>query len=153
MFLSWLFKWFAGKTAPPINYEIPSPKIRISQGAISLNYDGENTVMVTTLPGKCYKSAVADTNSLDPFVDAGMTVLLQEVSDFNDLIVGDVIVYLPNGDTQSGGIIHRIRDIGHDEHGWFCKCRGDNPYITWDDPYLIRPSWIKSVMVGVLTGG
>ncbi len=83
---------------------------------------------------------------MDPLIDEGIMLFLEPVTDFNDLIIGDVICY-KSGENH---ILHRIFLISNDDAGWFCNCMGDNNQAL-KDPERIRPQQIEYVYRGQIS--
>ncbi len=95
-----------------------------------------------TLPGT-KQIRIADTNSMDPVIDAGNVALGQPVKSPQELVNGDIITFHDGKDL----IIHRVINQGVDELGWWGQTKGDNNDAP-DDP--IRFEQVDSVIVGVL---
>jgi hypothetical protein len=57
----------------------------------------------------------ADTDSMDPVIDAGANGLELPITDPSVLKVGDIVSYIPENSENS--IIHRIVYIGYDQEG------------------------------------
>ncbi len=90
-------------------------------------------------------SSFADTNSMDPLLDASAHGL--EIKPTRgELEVGDIISY--KSDFLGGVVIHRIVEIGGDEEGIFYVAKGDNNINN--DPEKIRFEQIEGVLIGVL---
>uniref|UniRef100_A0A6H1ZEX6 Putative peptidase n=1 Tax=viral metagenome TaxID=1070528 RepID=A0A6H1ZEX6_9ZZZZ len=175
-FITWLLKLFKGVQMPvpvdppvekppimppppdsPYPYEQHSPKIRIKpeQVTYSNRPDGTTTIVITGYPAETHVIGVAPTNSLDPFVDEGMLVILSWLApeDHTDLQVGDIIDYVAKDDdawNNWAGAIHRIIEIGTDAEGWYARTKGDNP-ICAPDPVKVRPRNLRRLFRGVLT--
>jgi len=77
-------------------------------------------------------AAFADTNSMDPVFDAQHNAIEVVPQRTSDVRVGDIVSYK----TDYGNIIHRIKEIGQDEDGWYAIFQGDNNPIP--DPGRIR---------------
>lgn len=94
------------------------------------------------LPGTT-EIRIADTNSMDPVLDAGDTALGEKTTR-DDLQPGDIITYY----AQDGDlIIHRIQEIGEDGQGWYTIVKGDNNDLP--DP-KVRWEQVDKVIVGIL---
>ncbi len=91
-------------------------------------------------------STFADTNSMDPFLDAGSNGLEIRPEYAEQIMVGDVISY--RSDYAPGIVIHRVTDKGQDEDGIFYRVKGDNNALR--DPGKIRFNQIEGVLVGIL---
>jgi len=122
----WLTKLFVVFKGGSPSGNMPSPR-----------YDLEDYI----LEG-CPKTTVQNTNSMEPLIDIGHTVLLQEPKPYPN--TGDIIIW--SGDR--GDIIHSIVTFGVDKDGWYCKTQGLNLYQ--EDPEKIRFKDIKWLVVGVL---
>jgi len=96
-----------------------------------------------TIPGSV-EIRIADTNSMDPVLDAEDTALGITVDSPDNIYVGDIITYRDGGGNL---IIHRVIQIGEDGGGWFAITKGDNN--DFQDP-PIRWSQVDRVVVGVL---
>lgn len=89
-------------------------------------------------------SRFEDSNSMDPFLDAGSNGIEIKPSSENEIQVGDIISYELNGDI----IIHRVINKDTDEKGIYFIAQGDNNPIQ--DPAKIRFSQIKGILVGII---
>ena len=136
-----ILKMFSGN---PVYFEVPSPRIRLKDTDTVV--DNGQVVFKNLKPGVILQT-VADTGSMDPFIDIGMLVILEPATDVENYIEGDIICYQPNDKPEL--ILHRITKIGHDGLGWWCYCKGDNCVYT--DRYVIRSDWVKYIFRGVLT--
>lgn len=84
------------------------------------------------------------TKSMDPVFDStahGIEIVPQNSG---QLQVGDVASYQYGDNT----IIHRIKEIGQDDQGWYAIFKGDNNPAP--DPEKVRWSQIKRVLVAVV---
>ncbi|MDD5397837.1 MAG: hypothetical protein PHU70_02035 [Dehalococcoidia bacterium] len=142
---------------PPLQppYELPSPKVRITGNSVEFTGDEQSSMYLKVSGFKTgsFICGVAPSNSMEPYVDDGMLVLLEPV-EYADLVVGDVINYavlepLPYPNQNFKGGFHRIINIGTDENGWYCETKGDNP-ICAKDPCRIRPAMISGVLRAIL---
>jgi hypothetical protein len=77
-------------------------------------------------------AAFADTNSMDPVFDAQHNAIEVVPTRTSDIQVGDIVSYK----TDYGSIIHRVKEIGQDEDGWYAIFQGDNNPVP--DPGRIR---------------
>jgi signal peptidase I len=82
-----------------------------------------------------YSFIVPDTHSMEPALSAGDKVYIDRRADYDDLIIGDVIVYSPKelrklrdeGKTTAHSLIHRIEHyLLNDETGVTFTIKGDN---------------------------
>lgn len=85
-----------------------------------------------------------DTNSMDPFLDAGSNGI-EIIPDSPEKInAGDIISY----QTNYGVIIHRVVEKGTDEQGIYYLVKGDNnPSV---DPGKVRFEQVKGVLVAII---
>ncbi|MBW3002870.1 hypothetical protein KY338_06950 [Candidatus Woesearchaeota archaeon] len=77
-------------------------------------------------------AAFADTNSMDPVFDAQHNAIEIVPKSTADVRVGDIVSYK----SDYGNIIHRVKEIGQDENGWYAIFQGDNNPVP--DPGRIR---------------
>jgi len=84
--------------------------------------------------------------SMLPFMDSKTTVLATEEFDFDDLKIGDIVIYEDDG----FNIAHAIMSIEVDEKGKYLVMRGYNNYIL--DSLKVRKENIKYLVTGVLYG-
>ena len=124
-----------------IGSELPNPKDRITQdkvryspSRVTLDIEGVQT------------SYVIDSNSMDPLLDAGATVLSVYPRSPQDISVGDIVIF--SLDSSSVPIVHRVHSIGNDNEGIFYITKGDNNENP--DHYPVRYEDIVSVVVGIL---
>jgi len=123
--------------------DIPSPRDIIPQGDIS--YDSElHTLTIKNIEPSIWLTSVADTNSMDGLLDYGHTCILTNAFKYEDLAVGDVVVYW-NG---SQNIIHQIIKIKEDALGRVYTLKGINNASP--DPYLIRDEHIQTLLLGII---
>ena len=88
--------------------------------------------------------SLADTNSMDPTLDAEATAIEIVPASAEDLHVGDIISYQSGSDV----IIHRIVETGSDANGWYAVAKGDNNAVP--DPAKVRFEQVKGVVVGIV---
>lgn len=86
----------------------------------------------------------ADTNSMDPLLDAGSNGIQVIPSRPEQLAIGDVVTYNYKGRK----IIHRIVDIQQDAEGYLFTLKGDNNLEP--DPVKVRFNDIERVLVAVV---
>uniref|UniRef100_A0A6M3J2W7 Putative peptidase n=1 Tax=viral metagenome TaxID=1070528 RepID=A0A6M3J2W7_9ZZZZ len=113
--IDFLKKLFEGSAV-----ERPSPQVTVK--AEDINYDDEtHTLTIRNFPSRPIITTVTDTNSMDPFIDAGQMIILQPDEPAK---VGDIAMYAADpqywGDTNY--ILHCI--IGERDDYWIFK--GDN---------------------------
>ena len=121
----------------------PSPRDLIAQEDITYVED-KRLVIISNIAPPVWLTTVADTNSMDPTVDAGHTCILTKHFKYEDLAVGDVVVY----QLYTRFIMHRIIKISEDEYGRIYTLKGDNCYRA--DPYPVRDIQIKWLLLGIL---
>lgn len=86
-------------------------------------------------------AAFADTNSMDPVFDAQHNAIEIVPQRTSDVQVGDIVSYR----TEYGSIIHRVKEVGQDEDGWYAIFQGDNNPVP--DPGRIRFDQIQRKVV------
>jgi hypothetical protein len=129
---------FVGLAYPSQGPEQLSPTKRISDNWINVQ---TNKVMVE-IPGASV-IRIADTNSMDPTLDAEATVLVVSPRSPDEIHVGDIIVY----QVENNLIIHRVIETGYDD-AWWSIVKGDNNPVP--DPEKVRFEQVKGVVVGIL---
>lgn len=141
-----LFNWIARFFSPnPKYYEQKSSKIRIKPEYVSISPEG--TLSVEGYYRGAFVTACADTNSMDPMIDAGMFLIWEPIADVRDLQVGDVILWQAPG--RPARICHRITSIYYALNEFYCYTKGDT--CAYTDPYRIQKEWITGVLRGVLS--
>jgi len=120
---------------------MPSPRVDIAR--TDMNYSSDELI-IRNLKGVVL-STVQGTNSMEPLIDIGHTIILSNDSKYVDTIdLGSVIIWNYNGEQA----MHSIIEIDSDGDGWYCKTQGLN--VTRGDPYKIRKSHIEYVLLGVI---
>jgi signal peptidase I len=89
-------------------------------------------------------ASFADTNSMDPFIDAGANSIEVRPSSPEDIQIGDVVSYHSDGAI----IVHRVVMVGSDDEGLFYLMKGDNNNQI--DPEKVRFDQINGVLVAVI---
>jgi hypothetical protein len=125
----------------PSGLERPSPMGTIPQSAIKLYADevsikGNNLTLL---------KEITDTNSMDPLLDTGHTLIAKTNFDYDALVEGDIVAYHAGSGRY---ICHRIIKIEYDNQGRLYTLEGDNNNNP--DPYLVRNAHIKFLIVGIL---
>lgn len=123
--------------------EKPSPRDIVAHSDISYN-ESTHTVRIRGIKPDVWLTTVADTNSMDPTVDAGHTCILTNNFDHSNLAIGDIIVYAG----PRGYILHRITRITEDGGKRHYRVRGDNNFFA--DPYVLVDENIKWLLVGII---
>ncbi|MBD3248866.1 hypothetical protein GF336_02360 [Candidatus Woesearchaeota archaeon] len=126
---------------PGVPFEQKSPADHIKKEQIHVYEDK----IVIDLEGASW-GEFTDTNSMDPFIDAGANSFEIKPQSTEDINVGDVISYVPKD--RKDIIIHRVIETGEDELGWYAIVKGDN--LSRADPGKIRFEQIKGLLVGVI---
>jgi len=116
-----------------------SPADRIDVDHISVTAEG---LLVRDL-NDIRLVSLADTNSMDPVMDAEATVVEIIPKSEYELMPGDIVSYQDGYNT----IIHRIIRIGYDGE-WFAVTQGDNN--EFPDSGYVRFSQVRGVVVGIL---
>lgn len=111
---------------------IDEEQIRVYQSQIILD-----------IPNATWAS-FTDTNSMDPFIDAGSNAIEIMPDSADEIEVGDVISY----DSPVGIIIHRVIEKNSDKDGIYYFVKGDNNPLR--DPIKVRFSDIRGVVVAVI---
>jgi hypothetical protein len=86
----------------------------------------------------------ADTNSMDPIIDAGAHAIEIVPKTPDEVHVGDIVSYQSGSST----IIHRVIKTGYDNDGWYAEFKGDNNPIK--DPNKVRFHQIRRIVVAVI---
>jgi hypothetical protein len=94
------------------------------------------------IPAPYRKTTVQNTNSMEPLIDIGHTVILKKPE--GKPLVGDIIIW----ERGYKSVIHSIIETGVDNDGWYCRTQGLNIYRP--DPEKIRLNEVKWFVVGVL---
>ena len=116
-----------------------SPKDRISQDQIQVFSD-----RVILNIEKPMWATFSDTNSMDPFIDAGANSIEVKPTSASDISEGDVISYYHDDDL----VVHRVIMVGEDSEGIFYVVKGDNN--SRPDPELVRFEQVHGVLVAVI---
>ncbi len=125
--------------------EVPSPRNDIAWDDVVTN----GRVIINGIDLPIIKTTVQNTNSMEPLLDVGHTVIGSSAPKYmDDIKVGDIIVW---GD---GNIIHSVIEIGLDSEGWFCYTQGIN--ITRPDGVKVRKTmihWVALMIIWSKSGG
>lgn len=122
-----------------ITQERMSPKDRISQDQISVYKDR----VVLDIENPSW-AKFTDTNSMDPFIDAGANSIEIKPKSAADISTGDVISYYHGEDL----IVHRVILVGEDSEGIFYIVKGDNN--SRPDPEKVRFEQVNGILVAVI---
>jgi len=117
-----------------------SPADHIKEDQIRVEGD---KVIITIKNAKLAR--FADTNSMDPLLDAESNAIQIVPQSPEDIHLGDIISY-----NSKGGdiIIHRVVEISEDEEGIFYITKGDNN--PRPDNELIRFWQVRRITVGII---
>ena len=126
------FSLFSGERDSPGDW-LEERQIKVMQDKVVI--DQENVIL----------SSFADTNSMDPLLDASANGL-EIKPKRGELKVGDVISY--RSDLLGGVVIHRIVEVGVDAKGEYYFVQGDNNGVQ--DPEKVRFDQVEGVLIGVL---
>lgn len=121
--------------------ELVSPRDHVKEDQIHVY----NDKIVLDIPSAIW-SQFADTNSMDPLLDAGSNGIEIKPQLPEDISVGDVISYKSN--EIDGIIIHRVIEISEDENGTYFIVKGDNNPVQ--DPEKVRFDQVQGILVGVI---
>lgn len=137
------------------NIEQPSPSVE----AMDIRFVGKNltrresTVTIDVVTGEdIHIFHLTDTNSMDPVMDIGHTLIGFKPASIDMIHVGDIIYWKKVDNLDVGSYIdalHRVVEIGADNK-WFCRTKGDNNIYI--DKEKIRFEDIKDKIIGVLYG-
>lgn len=111
------------------------------RGGVKGNVPSPRYLVNIPIPEPYVKTTVQNTNSMEPLLDVGHTVILREP--FGRPVVGDIIIWERN----HRSIIHSVIETGMDGE-WYCRTKGLNLYQP--DPEKIRLEEVKWFVVGVL---
>lgn len=121
--------------------EQPSPKVR--QFPLRALPTSHETLIEAIAPAGSQLMAISNTNSMDPLFDDGHTLLVQPITNYSDLIVGDMVVY----DIGYGLIAHRICEIYLEHEEWRYRVWGDNNGNK--DSVILAASHLKYLIIGI----
>jgi hypothetical protein len=119
--------------------ERPSPRDRIKEWQIQMSA-GSVTIQVD----RPILAGFADTNSMDPVLDAKHNAIEIIPRTEAEIQVGDIVSYRTDWGTMS----HRVTQIGKDSEGWYAIFQGDNNPVP--DPGRIRFNQIERVVVAII---
>ncbi len=134
-----VFAFMGEEPAVYTSQERMSPKDRISQDQIQVF--GDRVILNIEKP---MWATFSDTNSMDPFIDAGANSIEVKPSSASDISEGDVISYYHGEDL----VVHRVIMVGEDSEGIFYVVKGDNN--ARPDPELVRFEQVHGVLVAVI---
>ena len=120
--------------------ELPSPYVSIGE----LSYVGKQ-VRINGIEPPVAFAGVAPSNSMDPLIDDGHTVILSGNQKYKDEIdMGSVIGW----GSELTPTLHQVVEINYDNAGWYCRTQGTNNSKV--DPFIIRKENIRWVALGVI---
>ena len=121
--------------------ELPNPGDRISDRQIRV---WNNRVVIDV--NDLYWLDMLESNSMDPLLDEGTTVLGVRPGSATDREPGDIIVF--RSDKYQNNVVHRVVEVRYDNDGYYYITKGDNnPDV---DPFHVRFKDVVVVVVGVL---
>lgn len=121
--------------------EIPHPMDRIKNEQIEI-YDRK---VVLNVEGAKWRYMI-DSNSMDPLLDLGSSIITITPKTENDLKIGDIIVFKANFSEYD--VVHRIINITKDANETYFITKGDN--VEFQDPSKIKFEEIIEVVIGIL---
>ena len=144
--------WYSCLAYSQINFNKEFPFVEFSNDTISpADHITRDGIVVTPdyvliYIKDAFIASYADTNSMDPTLDAESNGIEIMPSTPYEVEVGDVISY--EADWTDGIVVHRVVSIDEDEQGIYYLAKGDNsPRI---DSQKIRFDQIKGYLVGVV---
>lgn len=130
---------------PKPTVDIPSPKDRIPHDNVIYNQALEK-IEIRGIKPNIWLVEPQDTNSMDPTVDAGHTMILSDNFRVEDLVPGDIVAYEVLG--RAALILHRIIGVETDSRGRKWTLKGDNS--AYSDPYEVRDEHLRWLKLGVI---
>lgn len=121
--------------------EQASPADHVSEDEIML-YPNKVVIMIDNPQW----AAFADTNSMDPVLDAGHNAIEIMPKTMDEIEVGDIVSYTPSD--GKGTIIHRVIEKNTDKDGEYLLFKGDNNPVQ--DPEKVRFSQVQRMVVGII---
>ncbi|NOZ80978.1 MAG: hypothetical protein GXP63_04865 [DPANN group archaeon] len=91
-------------------------------------------------------AAFTDTNSMDPVFDKGSNAIEIVPTSSEQVTPGEIVSYQSR--YASGTIIHRVKETGQDEDGWYAIMQGDNN--PRPDPGKVRFDQIRRLVVAII---
>jgi len=132
---------FIKETSVKYMDELPNPKDRVKEDQIKVS--GSKVVLTVE---NVYWGYMLDSNSMDPLLDKGTSILTIKPASPDDISAGDVLVFRTN--FTSYNIVHRVINLSSDEEGIFYITKGDNNKDV--DPLKVRFKDVVSVVIGIL---
>jgi signal peptidase I len=132
---------FVEETPEKPAQELPNPRERVQQAQIQVN---ENNVVLNVK--NVYWGYMIESNSMDPLLDNGTTILTVKPQSEKDIQIGDIIVFKTN--LTEYNVVHRVVDINVDADGLYYLTKGDNNPEA--DPLKVRFQQIISIVIGIL---
>jgi signal peptidase I len=121
--------------------ELPHPRDRISQAQIKVT-----KARVTLNINDAGWWYMVESNSMDPLLDEGATILAVKPTSEEDIAVGDIVVF--KSATSPNHVVHRVIDTNSDENGIYYITKGDNN--PREDTIKLRFNDIVAIVVGIL---
>ena len=123
------------------NEEKPSPYNWIKEHQIHVNKKN----IVIDLDNAEW-AEFTDTNSMDPVIDETSHAIEIVPDSPQDIHVGDIVSY--KSSFSDGTIIHRVKETGFDDQGWYAIFKGDNN--KRQDPEKVRFDQIRRIVVAII---
>jgi len=123
------------------NFELSSPNDRVNENKIHVYPDK----VVIDVDNPAW-SRFADTNSMDPLIDAGANGIEIKPKDAGELKAGDIISFYSG--IADSIVVHRIIKTDYDEDGWYAVTKGDNNPSA--DSGKVRFGNVNGVLIGVV---
>lgn len=129
------------KPRPLRTGEQANPKDRVRDEQIRVYYHS-----VTLDIQGVQQTYLLDSNSMDPLLDQGTTVLSVKPKSVDDISIGDIVIF--KAENSQVPIVHRVVSMEADSEGAFFITKGDNN--PEEDPYMVRFNDLIAVVIGIL---
>jgi len=124
----------------PSTADLPSPRDIISRSDIIVDNE-KHRIVIDNVPGKAILVDIEGTHSMEPLFAKGHNLIITDGFKYEDLVVGDVVVF----DAGDGLTVHAIKGIELDAHGRLYTTGGyNNEYL---DPVKLRDEHIKYLYI------